>query len=389
MSRKNQKPAIPPQNSPKDSKPEAFKGSSSSWVRGRSLAHLVLMVLTVLVLYLAYKIIQPYLNTIILAVLLSSLWMPVHKRILNGLRNRGTIAAIVSCHLIVLVVILPLAGLTTALINQGINSFKAVQTWVQEGGLNKILNSEKLVRVKTWLETKLGIENLQDLKFSSTIIDGSKNIGQFLLAHGSDLVQNISSLVMKFFLMIFIMFFIFKEGAGMKAYLLHLLPLKKTHEEQLLKQIRAVSKSVLWGAMATAAAQGLAGGIGLVIVGIPPLFWGAMMGFASMIPVVGTALIWIPAAIYLLIIGSWGKAIFLTVWCVVVVGSIDNFLRPVLMKGEAGMSTLLLFFAIVGGLSYFGLIGIIYGPLIFGLCAVLLYIYELEFADFLTQQDRS
>ncbi|EPO2984711.1 AI-2E family transporter, partial [Vibrio parahaemolyticus] len=106
-------------------------------------------------------------------------------------------------------------------------------------------------------------------------------------------------------------------------------------------------------------------------------------------PVVGTALIWIPAAAYLFLTGDMTWAIFLTAWSVVIVGSIDNLLRPLLMQGSAGMNTLMIFFSLLGGLHLFGLIGLIYGPLIFAVTMVLFNIYEEEFKDFLNQQDNS
>ncbi len=137
---------------------------------------------------------------------------------------------------------------------------------------------------------------------------------------------------------------------------------------------------------ATAVAQGFAGGIGLWIAGISPLFWGTMMAFASLIPVVGTAIIWLPAVVYLVLIGSWGKAVFLAIWSMVVVGSIDNFLRPFLMKGEGGISSIYLFFAILGGINLFGIVGILYGPLILGVAAILLYLYELEYGEVLAEE---
>jgi predicted PurR-regulated permease PerM len=144
------------------------------------------------------------------------------------------------------------------------------------------------------------------------------------------------------------------------------------------------------GTLITAAAQGTAGGIAFKIAGLPALFWGAMMSFSSLIPFVGTSLIWLPASIYLFLSGRWKYGIFMVLWSVLVVGMIDNFIRPLFMKESgSGMSTLVIFFAILGGLSYFGLIGLLYGPLIVGITLVLLYIYSLEFKGLLNQLDRS
>ena len=111
------------------------------------------------------------------------------------------------------------------------------------------------------------------------------------------------------------------------------------------------------------------------------------MAFASLIPVVGAAIIWIPAAVYLFVSGQWGYGLFLVLWFSVVVGLLDNLIRPLFMKGPANMSTLLIFFSIMGGLNYFGLIGLLYGPLIFGLTTVLLYIYSLEFQPLLNNYE--
>ena len=133
------------------------------------------------------------------------------------------------------------------------------------------------------------------------------------------------------------------------------------------------------------AATALAGGIGLAIVGIPGLFWGTVMGFSSLIPVIGTALVWGPAVIYLLLFGKWKAGIFLLVWSIVLVGSIDNFLRPFLMRDENNLSPFYIFLAIIGGVQYFGLAGILYGPLILTFAMVMLYIYGVEYQDFLSE----
>jgi predicted PurR-regulated permease PerM len=130
------------------------------------------------------------------------------------------------------------------------------------------------------------------------------------------------------------------------------------------------------------------GGIGLWICGIPAIFWGTIMAFTSMIPIVGTALVWVPAAIYLAVTGEMGYALFLVAWGVLVVGSVDNFLRPLFMQG-ASMNTVIVFFSLIGGLHVFGLMGLIYGPIIFSVTLVLFRLYENEFSDFLDSQDNT
>ncbi len=131
----------------------------------------------------------------------------------------------------------------------------------------------------------------------------------------------------------------------------HVIPLSRSQEDQLLDEVEKVAKSAVLGSFLTALAQGAAGGLAMWAVGLPALFWGTMMAFASFIPVVGTALIWLPTVLYLAVMGDWQWALALLVWSVVVVGSIDNILRPFLMQGNSGMNTLLIFFLTIGRLT--------------------------------------
>ncbi len=165
--------------------------------------------------------------------------------------------------------------------------------------------------------------------------------------------------------------------------------LLKEQEEKLLHDIRAVAKSVLLGTFLTALCQGLVGGIGLSLVGIPGLFWGTVMGFSSLIPIVGTALVWIPATVYLLLLGNWKSALFLALWSIFLSGSIDNILRPFLMRGEGRMSPFYVFLAIIGGVQYFGLSGILYGPLILSFAMIMLYLYGVEYRGDLLSETKN
>ena len=165
-------------------------------------------------------------------------------------------------------------------------------------------------------------------------------------------------------------------------------PLRDEQEERIIHIMKDVGRSVLLGSFLTALCQGLAGGIGLAIVGIPAFFWGSLMGFASLIPFVGMALIWVPAVGYLALMGRWKAALFLFLWCTLLVGMIDNFLRPFLMRGEGKMSPFYVFLAIIGGVTYFGLPGILYGPLILAFARVMLFIYKVEYRGLLDEKNR-
>ncbi len=348
---------------------------------------LVLVALLLAVLWLSFRIIRPYLDPILLAVILAPMVHPVFRRLRARLGGRATLAAVLTCVIVVVLLLAPVVLLGTALVRQGVESFQAMQQWVTDGHLQQALDTHALDRAKQLVQHAVPMVDLSRLDLEGLILSGSRKAGTFLISKGGTVLGQAGLVVGKLLLMLFVLFYMVRDGEAILASGLHLLPLRRSQEDRLIRRIREVSRSAILGAFGTAAAQGIAGGIGFAIVGIPPLFWGTVMAFASLIPVVGTTLVWGPAVVYLLLIGSWGKALFLGLFCAIVVGSIDNFLRPVLMSGQARMGTLWLFLAILGGIQAFGLLGLVYGPLVFGLLAVLLYLYEEEFNDFLERQD--
>ena len=355
-----------------------------------------LLFLLLIVFIGCYNIIKPYLNTIVLAAILAIIFSPIHLKIEKKLSGRKNTAAFFSCILITLVVVLPLVLMLIALIGQGISSFNAIYDWIEAGKYQKLMEhpliTGLLARVDLWLpDLQKYFPNMQleNIQIDKMVLNLTASTGKILIDQGGNLAGNLSALVGKFFMMLFTFFFFIRDEKKITDAVLHLIPLSASQEEKILMKIKTVAKSALLGTLVTALAQGAAGGIAFWITGLPGFFWGMMMAFASLIPMVGTALIWIPAAVFLFVSGHWGYGIFMVLWCLVVVGMIDNLIRPLFMQGTADMSTLLIFFAILGGLNYFGLIGLLYGPLIFGLAMVLLYIYQLEFELFLDRQDRA
>jgi predicted PurR-regulated permease PerM len=358
-------------------------------------SHYFLFFLIILVLIACYKIIQPYQHAIILATILAAVLHPVHRKIVTLVRGRENLAAFLSCLFLTLVVVLPLVLISFALIRQGVETMSAMQDWIAKGGHTQMLTHPVVAKTVEWTQKVLPDAQKifpdldpRKLKLDQMFLKLTSTAGKALLSQGGHVVGNLAAFVGNFFLMLFAFFFMTRDQEKMSKNLLHLIPLDAAQEDQITSKIKSVSQSAILGTFVTAIAQGVAGGLAFWIAGLPGLFWGMVMAFASLIPMVGTALIWVPAAAYLFISGSWGYGIFMVVWCVVIVGSIDNFLRPLFMQGSAGMSTMLIFFSILGGISYFGLIGLLYGPLIFGLALVLLYIYSMEFESFLDRQDR-
>ncbi|MFT4518216.1 MAG: putative PurR-regulated permease PerM [Halioglobus sp.] len=354
---------------------------------GRS-NRLVLLVFLAIALYACYWLIQPYLESIILAMLIGILAHPLHIRLVERFKGRQSSAALVSCLLLCLVCLLPFTFLLIAVLKQGVTYSILLKDWATEENIQQFMSNGWVLDARGRLEQLLPPDALTPDNIRSQALSMAAKMGGQFAGVSTALLGSITSFFINIMLLLFVLFFVLRDYTGMIGFMRHALPLSRTQEDILFEEVREVSKSALLGSLLTALTQGFVGGFGLWMAGFPGVFWGSIMAFTSMIPVVGTALIWIPAAIFLAVTGEMGWALFLTIWGVVVVGSVDNFLRPMFMQG-ASMNTVVVFFSLLGGLHIFGLMGLIYGPVIFSITLVLFRLYEKEFSGFLDSQDSS
>lgn len=360
-------------------------------------SHYFLLFLLFVGIFGCYKILKPYLNPLILALILSTLLYPVNRQIERLVKGRKGLAAFLSCVLLTLLVILPLVFITIVLIQQGIQSATAISAWVAAEKYNDVLNhpwAQQIValseRYTVDIQKFFPNFQLENLQLNKILLSISSSLGKTLLSQSGTLVGNLTTLIGQFFLMIFAFFFMIRDQEILLKTVLHLIPLSASHERKIIDKVKEVTRSVILGTVLTAVAQGIAGGIAFQIAGLHGLFWGAVMAFTSLIPLLGTALIWFPAAVYLVLSGRWGYGIFMALWGGLVVSMLDNIIRPVFMAGSGKhTSTLLIFLSLLGGISYFGFIGLLYGPMIIGVTLVLLFIYRLEFKAFLAYQDKN
>ena len=360
----------------------------------------VLVFLVIWSLFHVLKILQPFFAPLICAGLLACVFYPVYQGILKRVKGRENLASVLTIILILAGVIGPLSFLTAEVIDQGEDIIQKTRQWHQTGQWKNMLENEHLIAFINQphvdgLLDRLQIPPLDGPRTLETmmpwVVDNiSKALNETAtktISMAGKVFGNLFINVMNILIAIFAMFYAFRDGPRMLEYVTGMLPLKSTHEKAILSQIRNISQAIVVGSFLTAVSQALVAMVALKIVGIPTLFWGLLIGIASLIPIVGTALIWVPLVTYLYLKGEIWQATFLFIWCAVAVGSIDNFLRPFFMKGKSGMSTIVLFFALLGGLQVYGAMGLIYGPLIFGICAVLLFIYRMENQEALTAQE--
>lgn len=338
-------------------------------------------------LFLAYIVLRPFVHLIVLGTVLATLFHPAFRSLRGKWPGHDSLAALATVAMVVLLLIVPLLVLTGALLNQGMQTLSAVQLWLQENDLETLLSQEHLTPYLNWVKTHLPFLDFSKIDLQQDLVELTRQSGQIILDAGTTLLGNALKLTVNFCILIFILFFLIRDGESMLARIKYLMPLRAEQEDRIIRQFGNVSRSVVMGSFLIAVCQGLAGSLGLYIVGIPPLFWGFMMGFTSLVPVVGTAIIWIPAAIYLGLSNQWEWGLFLAAWGTIIVSGIDSVLRPLLLKGRSNMSMFYVFLSILGGINYFGALGILYGPLIVSLAMVMLSIYSEAYRQCLDSRD--
>lgn len=339
-------------------------------------------------LYGAYLVLEPFVHIIIIGAVLAALFHPLHAAIVKKFGGKKNLSALLTLAVVVLVIIVPLVFVASALLTQGAQTVNATQHWLLTADLNNLARNEAVAPVVAWLESHLPFLDLDKIDIQGDLLALSKSIGQYLLDAGTSIIGNAVMAGVNFCILAFVLFFLIRDGETLLARIKHLSPLREEQENRIITQFQEVSRSVIMGCFLIAVLQGVAGGIGLAIAGVPAFFWGTMMAFCSLIPVVGTALIWGPAALFLMLTGQVGWGIFLVFWGAVVVSMIDTVLRPLFLGGRSKMSMITVFLAIIGGIKYFGGLGLLYGPLLISFAMIMLSIYSEVYADVLSEDKR-
>ena len=313
-----------------------------------------LILLLISAVALGYSVIKPFVNTIIISVVLSGIFYPLSRKICRRMGGRTGIGAFLTVLIIIFAIIIPAVVFLLGLIGQGVDSVSAINEWLRTTDFSTLFNSDQYNSYLLWLEQKFPFIEISSIDIQARVLEISRSFGQAMLTSGTWLAGNMASLVAHFLIMLFLVFSFLKDGDRFIKRLRYLSPLRWEQEDFIIESLRKVSKSVLFGSLFIAVLQGVVGGIGLAIAGIPALFWGTMMSFTSLIPVLGTGLIWLPATIYLVIVGKLKLAVFLLLWCGVLVTGIDTVLRPIIVREASRVSTIYVFLAILGGINAFG-----------------------------------
>jgi predicted PurR-regulated permease PerM len=364
---------------PVDGKSETALEQRPQW----RLAGIIFFGLFALVLlYAAFMIIWPFITAILIGAILVTLTFRTFRRIRIKFKGSSNKAALMMLLLTTVIIVIPALILGVMLVQQANVVVEKLQTGEAQAMIRQIDVAERL----QWIRRFAPNFDPATLAPERMLLPAMQRIPGWVARHGGAVLGGLAGVFLGFALVLLSMYFFYVEGEEIIDQISILSPLPKRYDAEFRERFKDVIDATFRGQLFTGLAQGLMTGIGLAIARVPGAgFWGAVAALLSLIPMVGAAAVWVPAAIYLAIAASmgnrpWWQAIFLALWGAIFVSLVDNIVRPWAMKGKAQLPAIPLLFAVLGGLQAFGFVGLVIGPLVFSFLMAIIDIYKRTFS---------
>lgn len=308
-------------------------------------------------------ILYPFYGAVFWAVILAIIFAPLQRRLHGHFGNRPNLTALMSLSVCLVVAVLPVILITGLLVQEGTSLYKQIESGELDVG--SVVGSAKEL-LPASLEQQLrrfGFGDIEQIRerLASGALEGS----QFLATKAFSFGQGTFQFVVSFFVMVYLLFFLIRDGRELVARIRRALPLSDNQKRRLFSKFTRVVRATVKGNIVVAATQGFLGGVIFAVLDIPgALLWGVLMAFLSLLPAIGAGLIWTPVAIYFLLKGMIVQGVVLTLYGILVIGLVDNLLRPILVGKDTKMPDYVVLISTLGGLALFGLNGFVIGPLI-------------------------
>jgi predicted PurR-regulated permease PerM len=337
----------------------------NGWFSRERILALTLLGITVIALYLCYLLVQPFLPALAFALALAVITHPLYRAIQRRVTwpDAAASLAVVAVGLLVVTPVILVGRTLVAQVTAGVQT---VQAELQSGHWREVVGRVPwLGNVIAWIEAEV----------NPVAVAG--RAGELIGPYVPSVVVGSAWTVAGLLITLFILFFFFRDSESALEMLRSLIPLSRSEADEVFMRIRDTIQASIFGSVTVALVQGTLGGLMFWILGLPaPVLWGAVMALLALVPMLGTFLVWGPAAIYLALSGQWGKAVVLVGWGAVAIGLIDNLLYPFLVRTRMQLHTLPVFFAILGGVALIGAAGVVVGPLILSVTDALIDIWR-------------
>jgi predicted PurR-regulated permease PerM len=322
--------------------------------------------IVIAVAYLTFLVFQPFLAPLAWAVVLVVITFQFYTRLAT--KTSPTVASLLMTIAVLLILVIPTVLVMIAFVKQGVQAVQHVQAQIQSGHFDWVNRFWAKIQDRLPEGNQGDLPTLISKYFDAAAAYGAARIGAIL--------RNTAAFFFHLSVMILAMFYLYRDGESIVAKMRVVLPFEREHRERMIGEAHDLIFASVVSSAVAAAAHGILGGIAFALTGIAaPVFWGVMMGFFSLVPVIGSALIWVPAVISLMLQGHVVAGIVLAVVCGVVVGLVDNVIRPWVISGRAEMGGLVVFISVLGGIAVFGMLGLVLGPIIVATGASMLDLY--------------
>ena len=314
-------------------------------------------------------VVAPFLTTLILAAILVTGAYPIYNWLLKKVGGRTRLASLLVALSMGIIFSTVFFVFIILLSQEAVTTYLAFEDLIRAGKFN--LNA-LVAKASKYV-------GIPPVDIISSITQAAQTFSAILVTQSTNLLKSIVWLILNFFLLVFAMYFFFKDGQLIITSFEKIVPLPKPYGSEILQKFKQVSLAMLYGIFFTAIAQGILGGVGFAVAGISnPIFWGTVMAFLGMLPIGGTGLVWLPAGLYLLGEQHYVAGIFILIWGGGIVAVIDNVIKPMVISRQAKTYPLATFLVVIGGLMVFGLKGAIIAPMVLAGLVSLIHIYRLE-----------
>jgi len=356
--------------------PSPRSRASSSWIV-RTPHDNALLLLVVLVTVAFAWILAPFYGSLLWGTVFAILLTPMYRWLVCRFRNRHALAGATTLIVVVVVLILPLLFLMSSLTNEATRLYQMIQS----GELNPGARMRTLFdALPSWLHDMLERQGVADFEAVQAQVSAAvRRLGQILASHLFNLGQHMLSFLVGLFVMLYLLYFLLRDGSGITRTITEAIPMRKDRLHALVSRFAVVVRATMKSNLVVALLQGTFGALIFFILGIrSPLLWGVLMAVLSLLPVVGSILVWLPAALYLMSIGSVGKGVVLLIYGFLVIGLVDNVVRPLIVGKDTSLPDYVVLISTLGGLALIGVNGFIVGPLVASMFVAAWDIYAAE-----------